>query len=167
MPVTFQLVNDANVIKKLDVLDQVLRRSIVREAMRAGANVILPQVRNETDRFKYRWPLPPGRSKGDLRRGLKVRAIKRTRKTIGVSLVSTLKNNAGTERSLYYGAFVNWGHKIGRRPGKGQVDNRKKVKPVPYMTDAFKKRHRQAIKVATDIIIQGVEREWKRGWSGK
>lgn len=165
MPVTFQLVNDQNVITKLDVLDKVLQRRIIRDAMRAGANVILPAVRTETGRFKYRWPLPPGRRKGDLKRGLKVRAIKRTRKTIGVSLISTLKNNAGTDTSLYYGAFVNWGHKIGKRPGRGQPDNRGKVKPVPYMTAAFKRAHKQATSVATGIIIEGVEREWKRGWS--
>lgn len=165
MAITIKLVKHQQVIEKLKLLDELLQRRLIREALRPAANLMLPVAKAETMRFRYFWPLPKGRRKGDLKRGLRVRSIKRTRKAIGVTVTSTLKEGARIN-DLYYGAFVNWGHKIGKRPGKGKPDHRRKVAPVPYLTAAFKRTHRRASKLATDILKAGIEREWKRGWSG-
>lgn len=158
------LIGDQAILAKLHALDDVLQRRLIRESLRPAANLMLPVARAETARFRYFWPLPKGRKKGDLKRGLRVRSIKRSRKAIGVTVTSTLKDGARIN-DLYFGAFVNWGHKIGRRPRRGQVDVRRRVKPVPYMTAAFKRTHRRASALAIGLLKAGIERQWKAGWA--
>ena len=158
-------------LAKLDSLETVLSNRIIRESCRTGANIILPAVQSATSMFRYRWPLPKGRNKGDLKKGLKVRALRRSRDTIGVTMLSTLKQGPTTATSqyqtdLYYGAFVNWGHKLGKRPRKGQPDHRKKIKPVPYMDTGFKRSHRKATYAIRLKFKESVEKYWNTSWRG-
>lgn len=145
----------------LNRMDDEVHDRVMRKVTRAGGNIMLPAARQSTGMFRYRWPLPQGRRKGDLKRGLKVRAMKRNPKMVGVSVISSLKDkSSGASKLLYFGAFVNWGHKIGRRPGKGRPDHRGKVKPVPYMNVAFKKSKRQAVAVMSSLFRLEVKAAW-------
>lgn len=170
MPFILKLRGVDEFIDRCDRLDQVLKRQVIRETCRAAAKDILPAVVAATVMFKYRWPLPKGRRIGDLKRGLKVRAIRRTRKTIGVTVLSTLKKGSKAtsqyQTDLYYGAFVNWGHKLGRRPRKGQPDNRKKIDPVPYMDEGFRRSRVKAEWTARRTFKTAVEKYWKQQWTG-
>jgi HK97 gp10 family phage protein len=167
MRIDITLKNVAKAIETFDRLEPIIQNKVLAQMTRAGGNIILPAAKAATSMFQYKKsnPLPKGRKKGDIKRGLKVRALPRKAGRIGVSVISSLKDKSGEERMLYHGAFVNWGHKIGRRPGKGQTDSRtRKVKPVPYMNKAFQRSRRQAMAVMTSLFKAGVKREWKAMW---
>jgi HK97 gp10 family phage protein len=112
---------DANQVAKINrmliALPKRIRNKILREELRKGAKTLLPASKAAT----------PART-GKLRRSVKVRAVKRSRKSVGVLVGYNDKAYAG---DTFYGAFLEWGWKQGKRPSRavrgGELDNRKQI----------------------------------------
>lgn len=107
----------AKINRMLTALPKKIRNKILREELRKGAKTLLPASKAAT----------PART-GKLRRSVKVRAVKRSRKSVGVLVGYNDKAYAG---DTFYGAFLEWGWKQGKRPSRvvrgGASDNRKEI----------------------------------------
>jgi HK97 gp10 family phage protein len=107
----------AKINRMLTALPKKIRNKILREELRKGAKTLLPASKAAT----------PART-GKLRRSVKVRAVKRSRKAVGVLVGYNDKAYAG---DTFYGAFLEWGWKQGKRPSRtvrgGASDNRKEI----------------------------------------
>jgi HK97 gp10 family phage protein len=98
----------AELERRLSDLDKKVARRVIRQALRAGANTVLPVARAET----------PVRT-GKLRKNVKVRTLKRNKPgTYAISVTSGATADNMYTGEAYYGAFVHFGHKIGKRSGR-------------------------------------------------
>lgn len=107
-----------------------VQNAILREALRPAAKVIQQNVIRGTPvgPSSY-WKGPKGRGKlhhgGDLRKSIKVKAAKRSRVSVGVNVVTGATDNVFVG-DQFYGAFVEFGHFMGKRkrsaPRRGDED---------------------------------------------
>jgi len=99
--VDISLIGDKELQRKFKTLVGKVQKKIARKAIRAGAKIVLADAKN-------RAPVLSGK----LKKSLKVKAIKRSRSTIGV-LVQTgtrEKLNIPEGSKYYYPAAVEYGH---------------------------------------------------------
>jgi HK97 gp10 family phage protein len=128
----------AELQRKLDELDRKIANTISRQALRAGSKVVLAAAK----RFAPIGSTSDRGGKihkaGTLKRSLKVRAGKRRKGQISFAVQTAAGDYRG---DTFYGAFVEYGHKIGKRiRGKGQKHldaARRSVPPNPFLTSAF------------------------------
>ena len=89
------------IVKMLTGMPAKIRNKILRRELRNAAKKLKPSARSAT-------PVASGK----LRRSVKVRAAKRSRKGIGVLVGYNDKPYSG---DTFYGAFLEWGYRWGKR----------------------------------------------------
>lgn len=135
------LIGDAELRGKLSALTDAEARKAVLGATREAAKLIMAEVKRTI----------PKRT-GLLRKSVKVRAIKRSRKRIGVR-VTTSKFNSNYQGKAFYGAFLEFGWKTGSRrvssPKVGEkpqpVKERKQVPPKEFIKKATDRKKDEAL----------------------
>jgi HK97 gp10 family phage protein len=148
-----------DLLKRLKTLEPKLAKKVIRQSLRAGAKVILTAARAKA----------PRRS-GLLKKSIKVRALKRSRTgRIGI----TVQTGEGDfQGKTFYGAFVEYGHKLGARQRKPPSDgeqlrkaiesggsDRRFIEAKPFMEPAFDQNKDKAAAVIKQMILEGIERE--------
>jgi HK97 gp10 family phage protein len=150
--------------KELDRLFQMLpdgmQKRVLRPALRAAAKVIQAQAVANAPK-----------DTGALKKSIKVRAGKRSRKGIVRVNVTTSKDSTTLYKGKqYYGAFIEFGHHVGKRtaevkrtqkanPGTRVSGGRRFIEPKPFMRPAFDSKKKEATKVASDLIAKGIVTE--------
>lgn len=115
--------------KKLLSLEPKLGRKIIRQALRKGAKLILNQA-------KANVPVDTG----DLKKSLKVRAMRKRRHRYGVMVATS---EGWFEGEQFYGGFIEFGtHKMAAQP---------------FVRPAFDSEKDAAEKTIVDEIKQGLE----------
>jgi hypothetical protein len=101
--------------RMLLTLPKAIRNKILRQELRKFGKELVAPSKAAT----------PARS-GKLRKSVKVRAQKRTRSSVGVVVGYSEKPFTG---DTFYGAFLEWGWRIGKRPSRSAKanDNRTQV----------------------------------------
>lgn len=136
-------------LKKLHALgDKKLANAAFRKGLRKGAKLIAGSARPLAP--MHDGPYPPhrvDRAPGTLRKTIKVRAIKRTRKGVGVR-VSDYYTGQG-----YYGAFQEYGTKH--------------QKATPYLRPSFDKHKGEAVTLLKAEIKSAVEVAFAKGGKRK
>ena len=133
------------IIDHLTGLGGRVAKKVVGQALRAGAKVVHEAAVASV----------PRRS-GTFAGSLRVRSMRRRRGGVGMQV----RTQEGWYRGdAFYGAFVEFGHKVGRRPTTGGADARR---AIPGRHDIEKATERVA-PAATDAIAAalaaGIERE--------
>ena len=132
--------------KALKQIPKKLERSIVRKATRnANKKVILPKAKEAV-------PVETG----DYEESLKVRSIKRTRTGVGTQVIT--KDGGMFEGDTYYGGFLEWGWRTGRRGSA----NRRKVEGGEYLRQTALRYGPTAINMALKEIGEAIEKEWEK-----
>jgi HK97 gp10 family phage protein len=156
---TFKVLGDERLLRKLDRIAKKDARAVTRKGSRAGAKIT-------TARAKALAPVGGTRTiggtffkkkkkGGSLRRAIRTRSAKRSRRYIGAV---TVMGKGFFKGDTFYGAFVEFGHKVGKR---GRA-NRKEVAGLHFMERAAKQTGRKSLKVAIDIIARGIEAAGRR-----
>lgn len=139
--------------KKLLALEPRIAKKVVRQAVRPAAKLI-------QDAAKANVAVDTGK----LKRSLKVRSLKRSRNRIGVQ-VSTNSTDNLFKGNTFYGGFLEYGHRLGKRTnaqkrkGYKGPDSRKMVPAKPFMKPAFEAKKNEAGQMIVDLLRAGVERE--------
>ena len=129
--------------RKLMGLERKAAKKVVRQALRKGAKIVHAAARQEV----------PVRS-GKLRKSLKVRRAKKNRRGSYAVMVTTGQNENMFTGETYYGAFVHYGHRVGKR-GRG---GRKQVAAVPFIQRAYDRTKTHARDVVLRDMAAGIER---------
>jgi len=132
-------------VERLKGLEPKVRKKIIRQAIRPAMKIV---QRDAIARA------PRGES-GLLKKSIKVRAFKRSRTKIGVS-VSTAKG--WFKGDAFYGGFQEWGWKQGKR-SLGSM--RRHIPGFGYMQGAYESKGDEARDVAMTGILLAVDEVWK------
>lgn len=132
--VTIQVRGATAIIRALARLEKREAKKIIRRALRMVAKKI-------TERAKMLAPVDTGR----LKRAIRTRAGKRSRRYIAV--VSTI-GEGQFQGETFYGGFQEWGWKTGKRGS----DNRRDVPGKHFMQGAAEQVGPQAAEAATQQI---------------
>lgn len=108
--------------------DRIVRKAQSR-SLRAAAKPVLRDAKAFVDS-----------ETGTLEDSLKIRAGKRRRHSVSI-VVQT--GDGFFKGETFYGAFVEYGHRMGKRPKSGQADTRRIVMPHPYLQPAADKNRRR------------------------
>jgi len=121
------------------MLPTAMRNKIIRqETRRAMKEVLLPAAKSQTPK-----------KTGALRKSIKIRAIKRSRKSSGVRLAASDRDFVG---DMFYAGFIEYGFRRGGTKVPGQEILRKiAIQRGPI-----------AIDLAIQKISQRVEQEWRK-----
>lgn len=117
--------------RKLKTLESKVEKKLTRQALRAGAKIIAKEA-------KLRAPVDTG----ELKSKIKVWALKRSRKRIGVLVGTSAKEYTGDQ---FYAAFVEYGTKD--MPAK------------PFLGPAAEAKGPEAAAVVGKTLADGIERE--------
>jgi HK97 gp10 family phage protein len=147
------------VLKNLQALDKKVQGKVSKEALRAGAKIMLPVARQES-------PVKTG----IMRKGIKLRMGKKRKGYVYVSiLISEKTADRNYVGKLFYGAMQEFGWKTGARQGRGIRRKhkfkapRRKIEGKHFMKKAFDAKWVQAEKAVVDTLVQGIEREASKG----
>lgn len=160
--ITMELKGIRGVERKLRELAPNVRKKVVRQAVRAGGNIILPKAK-ENARGMPDWA---GGSLGSaMASALAVRAVKRQRSG-SYAMTVGYRPNVGefiymtADGVRYYvPAAVEFGH---AKPGSGGTQ-RKDVPPRPIIRNAFDARKERAVKEIERRLARGIEQQAARG----
>ena len=97
---------------------------------------------------------------GKLRRSIKIRAIRRSRTRVGMRVTTSKSDNAFTGKT-YYGGFINWGWKVGKRRRISLrrsrrdtgADTRKKIAGTRFMNRAAQRTRYTALRLYSRGIV--------------
>lgn len=120
--------------RPLKQLETRLQRKVIRQALRAGARVILPEAKANA---------PVGET-GNLKDSIRVWALKRSRRRIGVKVGSSTHAYKGDQ---FYGAFIEFGTS--------------KMEPRPWLAPAIESKKGEAARVVDQTLEAGIKREIK------
>lgn len=156
--------------RKMALLVNRVRNKVVSQGLRAGAQPILQEALKRV----------PVKS-GALRASLKIRVNPEKRRS--EQSIAVLTGKGFFRGETYYGGFVHFGHRIGRRSAgilrlqssksraRGRnaklliqkrierIDTRKRVPAHPFLFQAYDARRDQAATIARDSIVAGINRE--------
>ena len=135
---SFQLTGDKQLDAFFRTFPMKVQKKVVRKPLRDGAKII-------NDAAKTIAPV----QSGQLRRALKVRAAKRSRRNKNVVTVRPQIGEGDFKGDTFYGAFVEYGTK--------------KMAGRHYMEQAFKTKSEPAKNVVLAGIKQGIESEARLG----
>lgn len=140
-------------VQKLKRLADEQVREIVSEAMHAAAEPVLESAKEKAPVMaeELAGHAPPG----TLRDSLVIKDKKRGKRRISAAVETRAGNYKGEE---YYGAFVELGHKQGKRPQAGASDARAQVDPHPYLEPAFDENESRSISIIKQRLAAGIER---------
>jgi hypothetical protein len=136
---------------------------VVRPALRAGTKIVLAEVRKDAPVGNRKWTSKRGRGKvgGLLKASLAIKAKRRSRKAIGYAVSTSAERFRGVD--AFYGAFVEFGHKIGKRPlgirrqrGVRTEDGRREVPGLHFIERAGKRVEEHAAATAIREMRQRV-----------
>ena len=127
MKFTFQIRGLPELIHKFDTIESKFRTKYIRQAIRKGAKPINAEAKS----------LVPVNS-GRLKKSIKTRSLKRSRKTIGVNIKTSCSDNMFTGE-VFYGGMVEFGTE--------------RMAAQPFMRPAFDNKKR----VAERIIIRDLK----------
>ena len=117
--------------RKLKTLESKIEKKLTRQALRAGAKIIAKEA-------KLRAPVDTG----ELKSKIKVWALKRSRKKIGVLVGTSAKEYTGDQ---FYASFLEWG--TSKMPAK------------PWLGPAAEAKGPEAAAVVGKTLADGIERE--------
>lgn len=120
--------------KQLDALEAAVQKKIVRKALKAGGKIIAKEA-------KIRAPVDTG----ELKSKIKVWALKRSRKRIGVLVGTSAKEYTGDQ---FCGAFVEHGTS--------------KMEPRPWLGPAIEAKRAEATAAVEREMAAGIDREIAR-----
>lgn len=161
-----------NVIARMRALPAKIQSKVLRPALRAAAKPIAAEAKSNIDKDNSpNWP-----DTGRLKRSIRVRAAKRRKGVVGVRVVTGKDFFAG---ETFYGAFREFGHKIGKRTGNVDLGVRKRrrrsaaesaaagardaargvVRPYKFIEPAYESHGPVAAAIAEREIVKGIERE--------
>lgn len=127
---------DKELIRTLRGLETKLQNKALRTASRKAGKVVATAAKGNA-------PV----DSGQLKRAIKVRAIKRQRNRVGVTVGSSKADYTGEQ---FYLSFVELGHRIGKRKShKKQTDEQKAkdtrpfVEPQPFLKPALENNKAQ------------------------
>jgi HK97 gp10 family phage protein len=131
------LTGDDVLLRKLQSLSKKDSKAAVRKGTRAGAKIVQAKAQE----------LAPYRT-GKLKRGIKVRAMPRSKKWFGTMVRGT--NYKGEE---FYGGFQEYGWRHGPRK---LGDARKKIEGLHFMQRAAQEAGPRAIEEAKRVIAEEI-----------
>lgn len=139
LAVNISVLGDRALERKLSRLKAATQKKIVRKALRAAAKPI-------RDDAKANAPV----DEGDLRKNIKVRAMRRSRVRLGVIVRTGTRDEMGipADSNWYYPAIVEYGY-----------DD---VPANPYLRNALDKNRQQALRTMGAEISSGIDREARR-----
>lgn len=163
------------VSKRLRELGGKLARKVLRDALRSGAKLVLADAVANVSKDNS----PKSEDTGTLRRSLRIRAGKRRRGQVTVKVAT---KDGWFQGKTFYGAFREFGHKIGKRKSNEDIgirkgkkrsasdsaaikrgnDSRAEVKPYPAVGDAYRNQGEAAATVIEREILAGIHREASR-----
>ena len=153
---------DQELIRKLERCSRTDAKRAIRRGTRAAAKIVMPRARqlapilggklgrDVRGRYKQVGRVDKRRTRGLLRRAIRVRATKRSRRYIGA--VVTL-GEGFFKGETFYGAFQELGWKTGKRGS----ENRKQIPGKHFMERAAKEKEDEAVRVASEIILQEID----------
>ncbi len=140
----FPVVDKADLNKIQNALEKLPKRArskVIRQSLRRAAKAhLLPRVKATTPRGET----------GKLKKTVKVRAMKRSRKAIGIHVAWYGEKTLGPK---FYAGFVEHGHRAGKY---------KWVFGEKTLTRTAKHKGEKTIDDAIDGIGKGIEVEWKK-----
>lgn len=134
------LIGDKKLARKMGDLAVVDQRKVMRKAQREAFRVVLNATKTGVPR-----------DTGRLRKGIKLRALKRSRVRSGVYVRTPTREELGIDPgddTAYYPAYVEFGH-----------DN---VPPVPFMRRAFDANKDRVWRKFHVMLWRGVNDIWGR-----
>lgn len=154
MSVNVKLLGDKKLDKKLKELESRTQKKVVRKAMRNTAKAVQKDVRSAA-------PVASGR----LRKSIKVRASKRSRRRIGIEVRTGERSELGIEPSErgYYPASIEFGSRphqiedvvIDGEPRK--VVTHPGTRPNPFIRGTMDRKRRQYLRKLAREIGRGIE----------
>lgn len=138
--VDISLVGDKALQRKLKSLDFALQKKILRKALRAGAKPVRDAARTNA----------PVRE-GKIKKSIKVRAMKRSRKGIGVLVAVGTRQELGISEEDFYNYAV--GTELGTSKAAAQ----------PYLRPALDSKSSEALKIIAREIDAGIKSEARKG----
>lgn len=146
---SFQLTGNKELDKFFRTFPMKVQKKVVRKPLRDGSKII-------ADAAKANAPSAGGL----LRKAIKVRAAKRSRKNKNLVTVRPQIGAGDFKGETFYGAFQEYGYRVGRRQ---MGDKRTFVEGRHYMERAFKEKSPQAKDVVISGIKRGIEAEARLG----
>lgn len=157
----FPIVGAEKLRKQLAALGPRIAKKVIRQSLRQAGKIVQTEAKSNA-------PVDTGR----LRKSIRVRAFKRSRKErIGINVQTNSTNNVFKGKT-FYGGFLEYGFRRGKRSNEikraqknGRTlagDLRQQVPSRPFMKPAFESKKEQAGKMAVDLLRAGVEREASR-----
>lgn len=143
MAVKMVLTGDVKLNIALANLANKLQRKFVRQAARYALKTVVKTARQ----------LAPKKT-GRLRKSIKVKSIKRSRSRIGSRVTTGAADNQFTGES-FYGAFIEFGWKTGRRTSA----TRKRIEGQHFLKLAAQRKKRAAIARYRTKLRQLIEQE--------
>lgn len=151
--VTVKLYGDRELIRKLESFGTRLAKKGLRRATRAGAKVILPEARKLAQVWKgSKKKAEPGL----LKRNIKVRAIKRSRRYVGVRVTVDRKLFTG---EAWYAGPQEFGWKTGKRGSSG----RRHVEGKHFLEKAADAKREQAGAMAVSVLRNEIHKAMTSG----
>ncbi len=130
----------SDTISKLKLLDAKVEKQYVRKALKAGAKEMLTSARANAPSIT-----------GNLRKSIKVRGGKSRKGLVSVIVGLGKKWFTGP---VFYGAFVEFGHHIGKR-ALGSI--RTFIKPKPFIETAYKQKQSASVAKFAETLSTLVE----------
>lgn len=139
----FKVTGVEDIDRKLADLEGAIAKKIFRKAIREAARPMLQQVKANA---------PVG--SGELKKSIKLRAIKRSRVSFGMRIGTDAGDYQGKQ---YYAPMVELGHKHGKRG----LPNRKQIPGRHFIRKAFKDTAQSVKDDALKLILEGIEQHLK------
>lgn len=143
--------------KALRALPEAVEKKILADSLRAGAKPIHAAAVEKCP--VYHGPSRPDVTPGQLKKSIKIKTSRRK----GRVRVMVQTGEGDFKGDEFYGAFVEFGHKIGARPsGRGKhSDSRSAVEPHPFLRPAFDEKKDAAATIIADKIREGIYRNFQ------
>lgn len=138
----FRLTGDKQLDAIFAGLPMKVQKQVLRPALRSAAKIVHAAAKNNA-------PVKTGA----LRRSLKVRAGKRTRKNLVRAVVQTGASDNLFKGKTYYGAFQEFGWKSGKRGSS----SRRQISGKHYIQAAYDSTAATAKEQALEEIKKGIE----------
>lgn len=122
----------AGILGALTQLDKKVAKKLTRKVLRAGAKVMLPEVKNRT-------PV----DSGALIKAEKIKATKRSRTTFGVQINAGSKDGGKVPDQPYYGPMVEFGTR--KQPAQH------------FMRDAFEAKKDEVLSVMQQKAVELID----------
>lgn len=146
---------DKEINKMLAEFPAALQKKWVKAAARPAAKALLPTQKRNT----------PTKTEA-LKRSMTVRAVKRSRVRVGLQITTGKKGYF--RGKTFYGAFQEWGWRIGTRPTKsrretkGFEDKRKKVEGKYYAKRSADMKRRSILTIYRSGLMTLIKEEMAR-----